>query len=300
LGVLQAVSGYQETFYLYAITNVGSPTGLFANRNHHAAMICALLPLLAVFAGSARRADFKRIYPWLASVAGGVMLLVLLITGSRAGLVLSLVALASVAYLYRPTSDKGGTRLFSLVLLVAGALMVALLAATFLNIGGLERLLNIESAEERRLQSWPVIADLVMQYFPLGAGIGSFVEVYMIAEPRELLGPNYLNHAHNDFLEWALDGGLPAVALILVAVTSWLGNTAYLIRNRRKLDGASLALAGAAVILILGLASLVDYPLRVPSLAVLMAIAAIWMVEPKVGARAQSRSLAEELRDLAS
>src|SRR3546814_14561816 len=34
--------------------------------------------------------------------------------------------------------------------------------------------------------------------------------------------PTYFNHAHNDFLEIVLDGGLPALLLMLVAI-GWYG-----------------------------------------------------------------------------
>src|SRR3546814_14127035 len=37
-------------------------------------------------------------------------------------------------------------------------------------------------------------------------------------EPFRLLKPTYFNHAHNDFLEVVLDGGLPAALLLLVAI----------------------------------------------------------------------------------
>src|SRR5690606_32949464 len=72
-GILQAISGYRDALYLYAITNPGSPNGLFANRNHQAAMICAMLPLLAVFASGSERAGARMagLRTWLAAGAGG-------------------------------------------------------------------------------------------------------------------------------------------------------------------------------------------------------------------------------------
>jgi len=283
-GMLQAIGGYRPSLYFYAITNFEYPVGLFANRNHQAAMIAGLLPLVAVYAHRMASAG-GRVWLWLATAMGAIMLLVLLITGSRAGIVLSLVSLACVALTYPSGLKEGRARkMFFLALLALGALLVALLVATFLQIGGLERLMNFDPQEESRLRSWPVIVDLIPKYFPFGAGIGSFAEVYMVDEPRELLGASYLNHAHSDPLEWALDGGLPAILLTLWAIAAWLNRTVAAVRKLPKHQSADrLPLAASAAILILGLASLVDYPLRVPSLAVVAALAAVWMTESQKG-----------------
>ena len=49
----------------------------------------------------------------------------------------------------------------------------------------LERL--FAEGDENRLATWGPIAQMIWAYFPFGSGIGSFVDVYRVAEPRELL-----------------------------------------------------------------------------------------------------------------
>jgi O-antigen ligase len=122
---------------------------------------------------------------------------------------------------------------------------------------------------------------MVRQYFPIGSGVGSFVDVFYAGEPRELLKPSYLNHAHNDWLEWLLETGLPGVLLALAAIAGWTLRSLRLVRMQRgNGGGVGLALAGAVIILLLGLASIVDYPVRVPAVACLLALAAVWMAAP--------------------
>ena len=53
--------------------------------------------------------------------------------------------------------------------------------------------------------------------------MGAFEKVFQANEPDALLGPVFLNHAHNDWLEAVITGGLPAAALLVIAV----GGTLY-------------------------------------------------------------------------
>ncbi|MFV0645778.1 MAG: hypothetical protein ACK5NN_15010, partial [Sphingomonadaceae bacterium] len=86
----------------------------------------------------------------------------------------------------------------------------------------------------------------------------------------------YINHAHNDFIEVVIDGGIFALALLVA------GLFLYLLRMVRVMFGANasgktLKLAGGIVAGMLIIASTSDYPLRVPSIMALMAIASIWL-----------------------
>jgi O-antigen ligase len=138
-----------------------------------------------------------------------------------------------------------------------------------------QRLWLPDPAEETRLATLSPVLDLVWRYFPVGSGAGSFAEVYQVAEPDVLLGPTYLNHAHNDWLETVMTLGLPG-ALLLIA-----GLAAFAAGARRAWAGADMAdplrRLGTAMVLILGIASIGDYPLRTPILAAIFALGCVWM-----------------------
>ena len=77
-----------------------------------------------------------------------------------------------------------------------------------------------------------------------------------------------------------LTGGLPAI-LILACVIWFLGRAIYRTFVTARHDRSSEAITarlGAAIVIILALGSGYDYPLRVPSLACLFAIAVVWLV----------------------
>ena len=65
---------------------------------------------------------------------------------------------------------------------------------------------------------------MIWHYAPFGGGFGSFEAAYKIVEPVNLLSLQYLNHAHNDYLELAIEAGLPGLALagLWIVLIGWL------------------------------------------------------------------------------
>jgi len=281
LDLLQAIGAPGNGFYLYRVTNDDSAVGLFANRNHQAMMLAIAFAVLAACAalvpGPAETARPKR---WLALGAAVMLLPFLLVTQSRAGLVVGAVGALAAIFVYRvPRGDQqkaqqGGLKLRWILM---GTIAVGLLAATaFISrVSSVQRLFTANAGDDLRLQVWGPIARTVWDYFPAGSGLGTFVEVYKIAEPDRSLSPLYLNHAHNDFLELALTGGLPALLIVLAAAIYLVVRIVRAVAATRGEWSQEKVLVrlSAAIILILALGSTYDYPLRVPSLACLFAVA---------------------------
>lgn len=288
-GIVQSIGGFAPGLYFYRITNSMVPTGLFANRNHMAALLVAALPLLALIASRAKGASQRLVQIGCAGLAA-LFVLMIFVAGSRAGLLFTVIGIAGCALVWRAKPDaiarrrRGARSLVPLVSAVAGAFAIACLAYITSRAAALDRLLVRDEAEEGRLTVWQTVVDILPQYLPFGSGVGSFVEIFQVHEPSEMLSLNYWNHAHNDWLEWALEGGVLAIAIGLAAIAAWALRTRSLLSHSYagRLD-VQLGLAGSAVMLVLGLWSVVDYPLRVPSLACLFAIAAIWTAAPLAG-----------------
>jgi O-antigen ligase len=123
---------------------------------------------------------------------------------------------------------------------------------------------------EGRFMFWPVIASAIPGYLPFGTGIGAFDPVFRSIEPLQSLTPDFLNHAHNDFLEAFLEAGVLAV-LALVAFVVWLAGRAPALWRQLRDRGERLPMACAISILIVLAHSSVDYPLRTEAMAVFFA-----------------------------
>jgi O-antigen ligase len=287
IGLLQVIGDANGPLYFYAITNFGEAVGLFANRNHHAVFLLCLLPMLsALYSVTPLRRELAMVWKVALFSAAAFVIPVLLATTSRAGLLLLPVAMLLAWWVYTPPSVVGRnverTRNVVLppLLGVAGLLAVSIGAWIAGSAGAVERLLRDDFASDRRAEALPTLWQMLWDHFPLGSGLGSFAELYKTVEPDALLSPAYFNHAHNDVLELVITAGLPGVALLGIALCMWGRGCWALWKSgtQSRSGGQSiLGRCGASIILLLALASLADYPLRVPSLMVLAAIAAVWM-----------------------
>jgi O-antigen ligase len=289
LGILQVIGDPQSSLYLYRITNNGSAVGLFSNRNHQAILLAILFPILAVFANKKNEVLLQsKAQLFLALAASFILIPLLLVTGSRAGIILGFLGLLSTVFFYRKKSfhlKRDGSNIaykwFPLLLLIFSVISLTMFMSKAESIN---RIISSSEIEEGRLQIWPYILNMSWKYFPFGSGAGTFVEIYQIDEPINLLSPAYLNHAHNDWLELLLTTGIFGIAIVLIAMLVYFLSAWQLFQIKslqaQKTDFAKL---GLIIILFLSLGSLVDYPLRSPSLACVFVIACLWVSGKEIG-----------------
>jgi O-antigen ligase len=295
VGLLQAVGPVDGPLYFYNITNGGAAVGLFANRNHQAVFLACLFPMLAVYASTGALSIEQARFRLVIAIGAGLLLVpLLLVTGSRAGLIIGIIGLAAALVLYKAQDfsarPKRKIYRFNPKYIYGGVGLFGFTAITILmsRAEALERLLAGGSEEDLRFVIWGPIIEIAGKYFPFGSGIGSFVEAYQIDESFSLLSPEYLNHAHNDWIEIIVTGGLPAIILVIVALIAWGWQSVRLLLHSEMSRRSSLyGKLGATIIFMLALGSVSDYPLRVPSIGVLFVIAALWMADGVRGVGAQ-------------
>lgn len=304
--LFQASSPWSRGLYFYRVTNVGLPVGLFANRNHGAVLMAFMLPMLAAWAASQEPGRFAPLRPWLAAGAVVVLLPLILVAGSRAGVLIAVVAMATVPFLFalRPADsvkparpgwlDRLRTCRFAMIGLGAAAVAgFVAMAARGSRAVAVQRLVETGDGDSR-LYLWSAVWRAILEYFPVGSGVGTFVEAFQVIEPQANLTTSYANHAHNDILEVVMTAGVPGVLLLIAAaglwgVASW---RAWCLRPFAD-DRARFARLGSVLILLLALASLGDYPLRVPTMMCLAVVAALWLSGPRLPASAHDGAAGE-------
>lgn len=229
--------------------------GFMANKNHSGLFLASML--LIGFALAPRGKALRReAMVWMVPAAIAVMVAILA-TYSRAGLLLGILALAIVAAIVRAETRRTSPTLL-LGLAGAGLALVALLSTA----AG-ERAVARFGLVDNDLRwlfwegSWP----LTKQFFPFGAGFGTFEHAFAVGERLVWVKPTYVNNAHNDYLEVLIEAGLPAVLVITLAfyVLSRAIPPAW--RTRHELAGR-WALSGAGIVILFAVHSVGDYPLR--------------------------------------
>lgn len=271
VGALQA-AGFHG-FILFDSGHAGLATGLFSNRNHQA-LFLNIAGLLAAAAGRLRQRGQPGLPP-LVSV--GLVLLFaagVLATGSRTGVAFLLlsVPLALIALWPRELKSR------RIYVSAAGATAVAIMALTTST--GKTALARFASLDDARFAYWSDVRLAIAEYWPVGSGFGTFATVYQRFESLAGVGPSYVNHAHNDFLELLAEGGLLAPALLVPAIAFLVFASIRLFRAGGRQAWTVLGQSSAVGLLIILLHSVVDYPLRMLSLMTLFGILSALLFAP--------------------
>jgi O-antigen ligase len=278
LGLLQLGAG-GSALRFYRETSADSAVGIFANRNHQATFLACALPLLGAILGLRLREHGRRRALAIGAAAAALLVVGDLATASRAGLVLSLAGAAGGLWAF----DGSGVRImavrgrYRVLALVAGGSALLFAAAATSRLGVLERLNHTDPAAESRLQMLRPLFHTAAAFFPFGSGFGSFETVYRQFEPDALLSTIYMNEAHNEPLQLAIEGGLPALLLLTLFLCWWVATAAHILRGRLPTSRRPLARAAITASALLMAESLVDYPLRTPLLAALFVVACLEM-----------------------
>jgi O-antigen ligase len=186
----------------------------------------------------------------LGGICYAVIFAATLTSASRAGVTLVaaelIVFLALMVFQHRLPLKSAASVIAILVLLVAGASMVAGTEQTLTrfqdpNIYGVRRPLVDSTLRMIAERPW------------MGSGLGTWRAVYPRFATFDLAV--IANEAHNDWGQWAAEGGIPFFLLVAILVV-WLG----------KASVQSVWGLGVPVVL---LHAYVDYPLREPALAFL-------------------------------
>jgi hypothetical protein len=288
IGVLQLAGGIEGSLYLYRITNNGSGVGLFANRNHAAVLLACLFPILAVFATRSRgtRSGGTNMQQLIAISVAILLVPLILVTGSRAGMLAGVIGMIGGAALYGTQisasnlQKKDGSRT---VILVATVLLCLVFATIYFSRAeAIDRLFADYSTENSRPEFWTSSLNLFWKYFPFGFGPGSFVPAFQNEEPIALLNQSYLNRLHNDWLETGLTFGVPGILLMLGGVVYYIRRSFLLwFRMDGRRSAVVLGRMASILIAILGIASMSDYPLRTPALTGLAALVLLWFAEAR-------------------
>lgn len=281
VGLLQANDAFGN-LYNYRVAGFPGASGLFSNRNHQALFLACGFPLLAALA--ARQNSVTPPKFALIAALSLFLLLMIMATGSRAGLVLGVLALGLSAIIYSVSlSREHRTRLprtgRPLGIAALGLILVPVVGVVFLSrAGALQRLFAEDVSQEIRLRLFFPMLDLARVNFPVGSGFGSFVDVFKAREQIQDLSVQYLNHAHNDWIELAIEGGVPALLLAGGALI-WGVTAALSFWRVGKSDDEAVAYGrvGSVVLALAALASFADYPLRTPLVMILVAVAAAWV-----------------------
>jgi hypothetical protein len=205
--------------------------GPFVYRNQYAAFVEALLPFALV------RSFVDQRRAWLHILATGLMVASVVAAGSRTGAVLCLAEVLLVPVL------AGGLR----ALRVVAGIVVATGALTW--VAGWQSLLTRFQEPNPYGLRWDLLRssiEMVRERGGTGWGLGTWSQVYPGFAHYD--DGSFVNQAHNDWAQWAVEGGIPLLALMLFVAV-------------RVLRPAWRSVWGLGIVAVL-VHCLVDYPMQ--------------------------------------
>lgn len=261
LGAVQVAGGPGSWAYFYEITNSGA-VGFFANSNHMATLLLASIPLGAALLGSSsadRRSSTAGRYAVGIALLGLVLLGVMLNRSLAALLLVIPILIASF------TLIPAGYKWRRFALPVTGIALGAAIAMLASNpIASTEIQSNAATAVNSRSEIWNVTVRAIKDNFPVGTGLGSFGQVYRQYENPDSVTLEYINHAHNDYLEFALELGASGIILIVLFLAWWSVAAVRIWTSQLSTRFTRAATIVTAAVLA---HSFVDFPLRTAAIA---------------------------------
>jgi O-antigen ligase len=256
---------------------IGSVTGTFVNRNSAATYFgsCALLWMLWLGHKVRRRIPHRRIiwrrlfreFPRFSTremlpPCGALLicLMALLMTGSRAGVALSLLAMivAFTFYLKKDLPRRTGVW----ISLGSGAALALGLLQLF---GGRvsSRFDSSGLVDEGRIEAWKSTLRIIADHPWFGTGLGTFTQAFPPYRSPLISIQGVWDLAHSTPLELASDVGLP---LALLVAAGWGVMQLTLLRAclGRRRSSMLLPLAGLAISALALLHSSIDFTLQMP------------------------------------
>lgn len=255
----------------------GNAVGTFTNRNHLAGLLAMTLPLalaLLVYSVGQRPRDrgnhWKERILFLGSLRGHVavgyaaivllLILAVVFTRSRAGIALTMlgILLATFAYARR----LGGTNVYGLTgTLVTAAIGLGLVIGLA---PVLDRFTVTGAIEDARWTINAATLEGIRHFLPFGSGPGGYAEVFPAYQPVEL-GRYFINHAHNDYLQWLFEGGLLAALLMLFFAVLYLRQWSRVWTPGAWTRMRFIQVAAGIGLLLGALHSLVEFHLHIPA-----------------------------------
>ncbi len=275
-GMFEFFSGHKHILHLRMEHLVSAVTGTFINRNAFAGYLLMVIPLSLGYLFSKEVHRSGGLLGWrhhLSSLDGrtlliafGIILMILslLFSASRMGIVSLLLSFSLISFLFR-NREEGRTLSKSSVLILG----LALLWAAWIGLDTvISRFFAVTESFEDRWRLWANTLQIIRDYPLFGTGLGTFTQIFPMYRSFHIRG--LITHAENDFLQLMAEAGLIGAGLLGLLFLYLLYRGVAEIRKLSPRDPARyIGMGGLVGILALMFHSLVERNIQIPANAFL-------------------------------
>jgi len=274
-GSLEVLSGLQYSLvFKLPVSHIA--TGSFVYKNHYAnflllclsAAIGYMIASLRVRSGSSPRERLRRIVRfWLSNkvlfrIGIIIMVIALVMSRSRMGnsaFFIAMTITATLGLIYFKPRQKSYVVLFISMLVIDILIVSSLFGLKQVQ----QRLEQTNLTQESRDEVVTDALPLLSQYGVIGTGGGTFYTIYPQVQSESI--QHFYDHAHNEYLQFAIEFGIVGAAIIAVLVLLCAKSALSAIRHRRHPLPRGTAFATVMAVIGMALHSTVDFPLQAPA-----------------------------------
>jgi len=292
-GSLMTLSGVEYILFFAKEASLGAASGTFINRNHFAGYLEMSLAIgVGLMIASLSRQPSVSFREWLQRliktllsskavirIALAIMVIALVLSRSRMGNIafFSSLAIAGVIGLFGlwSLSRKGKISRYAVrpVLILFTSLIVIdlFIVGAWFGIDKVkDRIEQTSFATEIRDEMDINALDHFQSFIFTGSGGGTFSEVFPLY--KTVLFPGFIDHAHNDFLEFGGEFGLAGLFLLAVIVGWSLFKAIQSQFVRRSYFMRGVGFSATMGIVAIMIHSTVDFNLQIPANAALFVV----------------------------
>jgi putative inorganic carbon (HCO3(-)) transporter len=279
-GSLMTLSGLEYGFFVKKAYNIGVATGTFVNSNHLAGYLemCLALGVGMILADISTtpalswRESVRRLLNNLLSDKGRVRIALIIMV---IGLVLSKSRMGNIAF-FTSLLVAGGYYIVVGRRISRGIVgfFFSILLIDILTIGNIFGIHSVAeeiwqtsvATETSRIDVGRDTLNMIRDYPLTGTGAGSFASTLPLYDSGNI-GFWHYKYAHNDYLQFAGEFGLPGLAMLagIVLLSLWHAARAQLIPNDQMTSGMGCGVLMAIVALLIHIT--VDFNLQIPASA---------------------------------
>jgi putative inorganic carbon (hco3(-)) transporter len=282
-GLFQAIYGSAMTlsnleygFFHQKIHYLGVATGTFINRNHLAGYlemclavgIGLLISQLGHFSHTTWRQRIRSLLAWLVSdkmqlrLCLVIMVIALVLTHSRMGNAAFFASLM-IAGIIGLILSRHAPRTI-VILFISIIVIDILIVGTWFGVEKVvQRLEDTHFVTETRDEVNTYNLAYWQDYFWTGSGLGSFSSTFPAYQGFDIKG--VYSHAHNDYLEFAVETGIIGLLLVASTVMLSLGTALMALYRRREPLCRGMAFSAMMGIIAILIHSSVDFNLQIPA-----------------------------------
>ncbi len=279
-GIVQYLTGWQQIFTYTKKYDLEEATGTFINRNHFAGLLEMVIPFILASVFYAFDKWASRRHAFHGSLEGeertsaaqeavfylfllAFIVVALIFSRSRVGILALLLTIVFITVLAHLKLRRKGW-----LLGVLGFLAVVVGYSLWIGLGPvLDRFERITDPEyltfEGRISIWSDTLRLIGDFPLLGAGLGNFEVVYR--QYQTTLVNKAVEHAHNDYLEFAADTGIVGAALVFIPIFYLIIRMIFAFLDDHRGYRRSVTLGCIGSVLAILLHSVADFNLHIPA-----------------------------------